>query len=132
MVIIFFDSILPSSFLLISIKVFLVIGTENLTIELPLVEVEPHYRNVLRQLRKTRMNGFRPGKFPKGWMEKRFKSVMHHEAVDNVIAERSVHALVGDRDREHALREGDHAKVEEEHRHHPSPVVSHAGGRMPG
>ena len=57
----------------------------RLTIELSLEEVEPHYRNVLRQLRNTRMNGFRPGKFPKGWLEKRFKSVMHHEAVDHVI-----------------------------------------------
>ncbi len=57
----------------------------RLTIELSLEEVEPHYRNVLRQLRNTRMNGFRPGKFPKGWLEKRFKSVMHQEAVDHVI-----------------------------------------------
>ena len=57
----------------------------RLTLELSLEEVEPHYRNVMRQLRSTRLNGFRPGKFPKGWLEKRFKSVMHHEAIEYVI-----------------------------------------------
>ena len=57
----------------------------RLTLELSLEEVEPHYRNVMRQLRSTRLNGFRPGKFPKGWLEKRFKSVMHHEAIEHVI-----------------------------------------------
>ena len=57
----------------------------RLTLELSLEEIEPHYRNVMRQLRSTRLNGFRPGKFPKGWLEQRFKSVMHHEAIENVI-----------------------------------------------
>ena len=57
----------------------------RLTLELSLEEVEPHYRNVMRQLRSTRLNGFRPGKFPKGWLEKRFKTAMHKEAVDHVL-----------------------------------------------
>ena len=57
----------------------------RLILELSLEEIQPVYRNVYSQLRNVRINGFRSGKFPKGWLEKRFKTAMHKEALDNVL-----------------------------------------------
>ncbi len=57
----------------------------SIALEIPLEEIKPTYDAVYNQLKKTRLNGFRPGKHPKGWLEKRFKSAMQQEAVDRVI-----------------------------------------------
>ena len=56
-----------------------------ISLEISLEEIKPTYDAVYKQLKKTRLNGFRPGKHPKGWLEKRFKSAMQQEAVDRVI-----------------------------------------------
>ena len=65
----------------------------RVTLKLSLEEIEPVYRQVFRQLRNVRMNGFRSGKFPKGWLEKRFKTVMHQEAIEKVLPEYVEEAL---------------------------------------
>jgi FKBP-type peptidyl-prolyl cis-trans isomerase (trigger factor) len=57
----------------------------SIALEISLEEIKPTYDAVYKQLKKTRLNGFRPGKYPKGWLEKRFKSAMQKEAVDRVI-----------------------------------------------
>ncbi len=57
----------------------------SIALEIPFEEIKPTYDAVYKQLKKTRLNGFRPGKYPKGWLEKRFKSAMQQEAVDKVI-----------------------------------------------
>ncbi len=57
----------------------------SIALEIPLEEIKPTYDAVYKQLKKTRLNGFRPGKHPKGWLEKRFKLAMQQEAVDRVI-----------------------------------------------
>ena len=57
----------------------------SIALEIPLEEIKHTYDAVYKQLKKTRLNGFRPGKYPKGWLEKRFKSAMQQEAVDRVI-----------------------------------------------
>ena len=57
----------------------------SIALEIPLEEIKPTYDAVYKQLKKTRLNGFRPGKHPKGWLEKHFKSAMQQEAVDRVI-----------------------------------------------
>ena len=57
----------------------------SIALEISLEEIKPTYDAVYKQLKKTRLNGFRPGKHPKGWLEKRFKSAMQQEAVDRVI-----------------------------------------------
>ena len=57
----------------------------SIALEIPLQEIKPTYDSVFKELKKTRLNGFRPGKYPKGWLEKRFKSAMQQEAVDRVI-----------------------------------------------
>ncbi len=54
-------------------------------IEVPLEEIKSTYDAVYQRLRNTRLNGFRPGKFPKGWLDKRFKIVMQQEVEDTVI-----------------------------------------------
>ena len=63
----------------------------RVTLVLSLEEIEPVYRQVFRQLRNVRLNGFRPGKFPKGWLDKRFKTVMHQEANERVLPRRYVY-----------------------------------------
>ena len=57
----------------------------SIALEIPLKEIKPTYDTVYKELKKTRLNGFRPGKHPKGWLGKRFKSAMQQEAVDRVI-----------------------------------------------
>ncbi|MDP6431725.1 MAG: trigger factor, partial [SAR324 cluster bacterium] len=57
----------------------------SIALEIPLQEIKPTYDAVYKELKKTRLNGFRPGKYPKGWLDKRFKSAMQQEAVDRVI-----------------------------------------------
>ena len=57
----------------------------SISIEIPLQEIKPTYDAVYKELKKTRLNGFRPGKHPKGWLDKRFKTAMQQEAVDRVI-----------------------------------------------
>ncbi len=54
-------------------------------LEVSLDEIKPIYDSIYKYLRQTRLNGFRPGKHPKGWLEKRFKSAMYEEAVERVI-----------------------------------------------
>ena len=57
----------------------------SISLEIPLQEIKPTYDAVYKELKKTRLNGFRPGKHPKGWLDKRFKTAMQQEAVDRVI-----------------------------------------------
>ena len=57
----------------------------SIALEISLEEIKPTYDAVYKELKKTRLNGFRPGKYPKGWLEKRFKTAMQKEAVDRVI-----------------------------------------------
>ena len=57
----------------------------RITLELFPEEIEPVYRQVYSKLRNIRLNGFRPGKFPKGWIDKRFKAEMHKEAIERVL-----------------------------------------------
>ena len=71
----------------------------SLDLEIPLQEIKPSYDAIYRELKNTRLNGFRQGKHPKGWLEKRFMSVMHQEAVDRIIPGYMNQAL-----KEHALR----------------------------
>ncbi len=71
----------------------------SLALEITLKEIKPTYDAIYRELKNTRLNGFRPGKHPKGWLEKRFLSTMHQEAVDRIIPEYMDKAL-----KEHSLR----------------------------
>ena len=41
----------------------------SIALEIPLEEIKPTYDAVYKQLKKTRLNGFRPGKHPKGYGE---------------------------------------------------------------
>jgi len=77
-------------------------------IEVPLEEIKPTYDAVYQRLRNTRLNGFRPGKFPKGWLDKRFKAVMQQEAVDTVIPRYLNQAL-----HDHELSAATQASIEE-------------------
>ena len=54
----------------------------SIALEISFQEMKPTYDAVYRELKKTRHNGFRQGKHPKGWLDKRFNSVMHAEAVE--------------------------------------------------
>ena len=65
----------------------------SIALEIPLEEIKPTYDAVYKELKKTRLNGFRPGKYPKGWLEKRFKTAMQKEAVDRVIPSYMENAL---------------------------------------
>ena len=71
----------------------------SLSLDISLKEIKPTYDAIYRQLRNTPLNGFRPGKHPKGWLDKRFLSAMHQEAVDRVIPGYMESAL-----KEHSLR----------------------------
>ncbi|MDH5753279.1 MAG: trigger factor family protein, partial [Deltaproteobacteria bacterium] len=47
----------------------------KLAVEVPLSEVQSAYEQVFSQLRNNiRINGFRPGKFPRALAEKRFNA----------------------------------------------------------
>ena len=71
----------------------------SIALEISLKEIKPTYDAIYRQLKNTRLNGFRPGKHPKGWLDKRFMSAMQQEAVDRVIPGYMESAL-----KEHSLR----------------------------
>ncbi len=60
----------------------------SLEVEIPLEDIKSTYDHVFMHLKSHRMRGFRPGKFPKGWLEKRFKEAMAHEATERVIPDR--------------------------------------------
>lgn len=57
----------------------------SIALEISFEEVKPTYDAIFRELRNTRHNGFRRGKHPKGWLDKRFFSVMQKEAVEKLI-----------------------------------------------
>ncbi len=57
----------------------------SIALEIPFQEMKPTYDAIFRELRNTRHNGFRRGKHPKGWLDKRFFSVMQKEAVERLI-----------------------------------------------
>ena len=71
----------------------------SLALEVSLDEIKPTYNAIYRELKKTKLNGFRPGKHPKGWLDKRFKAAMQQEAVDRVIP-----GYMDDALQEHSLR----------------------------
>ena len=71
----------------------------SIALEISFEEMKPTYDAVYRELKRTRHNGFRPGKHPKGWLEKRFFSVMQTEAVERVIPGHMENAL-----KEHSLK----------------------------
>jgi trigger factor len=58
----------------------------KLTVEVPLSEVQSTYEEVYHRLRSNiRVNGFRPGHFPRHLAEKRFQSVMAGEAMQTLV-----------------------------------------------
>jgi trigger factor len=58
----------------------------KLSVEVPLDEVQTVYEEVYQRLRtNVRVNGFRPGKFPRQLAEKRFQSVMAGEAMQTLV-----------------------------------------------
>ena len=77
-------------------------------IEVSLEEIKPTYDAVYQRLRNTRLNGFRPGKFPKGWLDKRFKAVMQQEVAGTVIPRYLNQAL-----HDHELSAATQASIEE-------------------
>ncbi|MDP7463283.1 MAG: trigger factor family protein, partial [SAR324 cluster bacterium] len=77
-------------------------------IEVSLEEIKPTYDAVYQRLRNTRLNGFRPGKFPKGWLDKRFKTMMQQEVAGTVIPRYLNQAL-----HDHELSAATQASIEE-------------------
>lgn len=57
----------------------------SLEIEIPLTEIQPTYNQILQQIKSTKVRGFRPGRFPKGWIKKRFEEAMNYEANKTLI-----------------------------------------------
>ena len=58
----------------------------KLSVEVPLSEVRSAYNEVFAKLQtNVRVNGFRPGKFPRHLAEKRFKEAMASEALQNLV-----------------------------------------------
>ncbi len=58
----------------------------KLSVEVPLADVQETYEQVYAEIRtQVRVNGFRPGKFPRALAEKRFQSLMAREAVQNLV-----------------------------------------------
>ena len=58
----------------------------KLSVEVPLKEVQAAYESVYVQLKSNvRINGFRPGRFPRNLAEKRFKSAMASEAMQSLV-----------------------------------------------
>ncbi|MDH4224925.1 MAG: trigger factor, partial [Deltaproteobacteria bacterium] len=58
----------------------------RVSIEVPLTEVESAYEEVYGQIqKKLKVDGFRPGKFPRELAEKRFKALMQQEAGRNLV-----------------------------------------------
>ena len=71
----------------------------SVALEISFEEIKPTYNAIYRELKNTRLNGFRPGKHPKGWLDKRFMSAMQKEAVKHIIPRYMDDAL-----KEHSLR----------------------------
>ncbi|MGK5092878.1 trigger factor [Deltaproteobacteria bacterium TL4] len=59
----------------------------SIAIEISLDEMKSSYDDVLTKIKGVKVRGFRPGKFPKGWLEKRFKEYMTHEALEKIVPE---------------------------------------------
>ena len=58
----------------------------KLSVEIPLSEVRTAYNEVYSKLQtNVRINGFRPGKFPRHLAEKRFREAMAGEALQNLV-----------------------------------------------
>jgi trigger factor len=57
----------------------------ELDVEISFDEIKPEYDEVFSQLKAVTLRGFRPGKFPKGWLQKRFIEQMTMEAQNRVI-----------------------------------------------
>ena len=57
----------------------------ELVVEIPFEEIKPSYDEVFSELKSVTLRGFRPGKFPKGWLMKRFSEKMTVEAREQVI-----------------------------------------------
>lgn len=58
----------------------------KMSVEIPLAEVQAVYDKVYAEIRgNVRVNGFRPGKFPRQLAEKRFRTLMAQEAIQNLV-----------------------------------------------
>lgn len=57
----------------------------ELEMEIPLEEIKPAYDQIFQELKSVKMRGFRPGKFPKAWLQKRFQEEMTVNAREQVI-----------------------------------------------
>jgi len=58
----------------------------KLTVEVPLSDVQQTYDQVYAEIRThLQVPGFRPGKYPRALAEKRFRSLMAQEAVQNLV-----------------------------------------------
>lgn len=57
----------------------------SLEVVIPLEEIQSEYKTVFSKFKTVKLRGFRPGKFPKGWLSKRFKEEMTHNATDHII-----------------------------------------------
>jgi len=71
----------------------------SLDLVVSLEEIKPTYNAIYRKLKNTKLNGFRPGKHPKGWLDKRFTAAMQQEAINMIIPGYMEDAL-----QEHSLR----------------------------
>ena len=58
----------------------------KLTVEVPLSDVSAAYEDVYSRIRgNLRIDGFRPGKYPRALAEKRFKELMGQEALQHLV-----------------------------------------------
>ena len=58
----------------------------KISVEVPLSEVEATYESVFAEIKShIRVDGFRPGKFPRALAAKRFQSLMRQEATKNLL-----------------------------------------------
>ena len=58
----------------------------KISVEVPPSDVEATYESVYAEIRSNiRVDGFRPGKFPRALAEKRFQSLMRQEATRNLL-----------------------------------------------
>ncbi|HEX7928164.1 MAG TPA: trigger factor [bacterium] len=58
----------------------------KMSVEIPLSEVKAAYDKVYAEIRSNvRVNGFRPGKYPRDLAEKRFRTLMAQEAIQNLV-----------------------------------------------
>lgn len=56
-------------------------------LEIPFDEFQSDYKKALTQAKNTRLKGFRPGKFPKGYVEKKAKEFLHLQVLDKRLPE---------------------------------------------